>query len=68
MRAALVLLVAFFALQFTGGFKQPQRVLPTALCWSLAPSYGDRRGACSHEGEVMIYLWPKDVSRNSPSR
>lgn len=55
-RLLLVLLTAFVALQFSGGLMRLSRTAPTAICWSLAPSYGENDGSCSHGGGVMIWL------------
>lgn len=60
MRTVALSLLALIALQFTGGVMSLEREWPGAICYSLAPSYGEREGMCSHGGGVLIWLWPTD--------
>lgn len=46
----------WIAIEYTGGIGQLSRELPTALCWTLAPSYGNPSGGCSHNKEEMLRL------------
>jgi hypothetical protein len=65
----VALLALFLVLQFTGGIGQFQRSFPTAICWSLAPSYGDSKQSCSHGGGVMVRLSrdKADTATESPT-
>lgn len=56
MDLALAALALLVALQYSGGLIRLERSAPTAICWSLGPSYGDTQGGCSRVGVVMIYL------------
>jgi hypothetical protein len=58
----LLILVALFGLQFSGGFMSVERQAPTAICKALTPSYGDPQGGCSHAGGVLIRF---SISKNS---
>jgi hypothetical protein len=53
---ALAALVFFVTIQYSSGLMRLERSPPTAICWSLAPSYGELQGGCSHAGGVMLAL------------